>query len=229
MRAETAIDRSAVGSAGLKKPGSMPRPLMVIARSGIGSNGASVNLASPVAAPDWPVAASSVAARSPLARRFSWAGFWPAFGCNWVRLALASSLNGLAAPMLPLALASPTGVIALASRSCHCWRSPCSLKRTSASSVPASWRRADHGHLGQLRVVDRQLERRRQAGRHLGRPGIAQRLRGQAGDMQLADRDALRQVLERRPVDVDVVGGDQLVGTVEHQVRRGASSRTASR
>ena len=50
---------------------------------------------------------------------------------------MASSLNGRFTPMLPFAFARPTGVVALASSNSH-WRVlPCSLKRTSDSTVPA--------------------------------------------------------------------------------------------
>ena len=96
--------RLAVGRAGWKMPGLMFLPLIAMARSGTLSKGDRANMASPVALPDWPLALICVVTKSPLARMLMLAALWP-LGTSCVRLAVASSLNGLVEAMLASALA----------------------------------------------------------------------------------------------------------------------------
>ncbi len=165
--AATVSVRSAVGSEGLKKPGSMLRAFRSSVRSGIFAKGESVMRASPPARPAFPVASSVVRLRSPPARSFSAAGVapGPTFACD--RLAFAASLNGREAPIWPSAATWPQGVLAdrVAQLPLHL------VAQQAHAHVGDFGGRAlvDEGGLRQARIVERDPERRGERGRHRGR------------------------------------------------------------
>ena len=134
----TAKVRSAVGRAGLKKPGSTLRPLMRSARSGMSAYGAIVKWASPMARPAWPVASICVAfSMSPPTLSCSCAARAPALACDCVRLPEASILKGRAAPTVALAATWPHGVVAAAFCTTQLRLSPLARRRILSMRVSA--------------------------------------------------------------------------------------------
>jgi hypothetical protein len=91
--------------------------------------------------------------------------------------------------------------------------------QAQADIVDVRFRALVHeGGAVQARIVDRDREGRRQLGRHRrALLGFLEGLDAQVGRMQLVHQDAARDDLRGRPVQVDLVGDDQLlVGAPDH-------------